>query len=232
MYAAELAAIYCHSKKELKMTNRSGAGRLPPFTRTFDRAVKGLTGNCLAISVFLLTLIIFNLQWQSIAMAQSTGAFTGFKSGGKTPIQIEADRLEVKDKKAMAIFSGNVKVVQGKSLLKADQLKVFYEKGDKKEKKSVQSNSIKRLEVDGTVYVKSEDNEATSDSGSFNMRTEDVELNGNVVLSQGKNVMTGCRFRANLKTGIAKMDSKCEGRIAGKPGRVKMLFEPGKAKTN
>ena len=165
------------------------------------------------------------------ANAQSIGAFSGFKSGTKSPIQIEADRLEVIDKKATAIFQGNVKVVQGASVLKADKLKVFYIKGPKG-KKSTQGNSIKKLEVSGTVYVRSENNEATGDRGSFDMITEDVELAGNVVLTQGKNIMTGCRLRANLKTGIAKMISNCDEKQGKKPGRVKMLLEPGSAKTN
>jgi lipopolysaccharide export system protein LptA len=163
--------------------------------------------------------------------AQSIGAFSGFKSGGKSPIQIEADRLEVIDKKAMAIFQGNVKVVQGGSVLKADKLKVFYIKGVKG-KKATQGNSIKKLEVSGTVYIRSEDNEATSNHGSFNMITEDVELAGNVVLTQGKNIMTGCQLRANLKTGIAKMISNCSGKPGKKTGRVKMLFEPSSKKPN
>ena len=171
-------------------------------------------------------LLLIVLAMVNTGYAQSIGAFSGFKSGGKTPIQIEADNLKVVDNKAMAIFTGNVKVVQGKSLLKADELRVFYAKDNKG--KNTQNNSIKRLEVSGTVYVRSDKNEATSDRGSFNMKTEDVELAGNVVLTQGKNIMTGCRFRANLKTGIARMDSKC----GSNSGRVKMLFEPGSAKKN
>ncbi len=164
------------------------------------------------------------------ALAQSIGAFSGFKTGTKSPIQIEADRLEVVDKKSMAIFTGNVKVVQGDSVLKAKRLKVFYNKGDKG-KKAARNNSIKRLVVDGTIYVRSGENEATSDRGSFNMVTKDVELVGNVVLTQGKNIMTGCRLRANLNTGIAKMDSSCSGTSSKSSGRVKMLFEPGSAKS-
>ncbi len=190
------------------------------IVRQFTTTSKGLFQGTGIVVLVLSLIAVYGAQ------AQSVGAFSGFRSGDKSPIQIEADKLKVIDKQAMAIFTGNVKVVQGKSLLKADELKVFYTKGDKSKK--VQNNSIKRLEVSGTVYVRSEDNEATSDKGSFNMKTEDVELIGNVVLTQGKNIMTGCRFRANLKTGIARMDSNC----GKKAGRVKMLFEPGSATTN
>ena len=204
------------------------------------QAVNEITGNMrgllkhsqkiAAIMALLITALLTTGTLTS-ANAQSIGAFSGFKSGTKSPIQIEADRLEVFDKKAIAIFQGNVKVVQGESVLKAAKLKVFYNKGAKG-KKTTQGNSIKKLEVSGTVYVRSEDNEATSDRGSFNMITEDVELVGNVVLTQGKNIMTGCRLRANLKTRIAKMISNCSGKTGKKPGRVIMMFEPGAAKTN
>ncbi len=180
--------------------------------------------------------VIMASGFGTVAHAQSIGAFSGFKSGNKSPIQIEADRLEVVDKKAIAIFQGNVKVVQGTSVLKADKLKVFYNKTEKdpkgaKNSKAKKGNSIKKLEVSGTVYIRSDDNEATSDSGWFDMVTEDVELAGNVVLTQGKNIMTGCRLRANLKTGIAKMISNCGGNQGSKTGRVKMLFEPSATKT-
>lgn len=189
--------------------------------------------------VFLtfIAVLLANVFSYGPAQAQSVGAFSGFKSESREPTQIEADRLEVLDQQAVAIFEGNVKVVQGTSLLKADKMKVYYikkeetdEKGKKGAKGGVaQGNSIERLEVSGTVYVKSDENEATGDRGSFNMITEDVELVGNVVLSQGANIMTGCRFKANLKTGIANMYSNCGDKKGKKPGRVKMLFEPSSA---
>ncbi len=183
--------------------------------------------------IVLFVLLPTTLSLDNVS-AQSVGAFSGFKSSGKEPTQIEADRLEVLDKQAIAIFEGNVKVIQGKSLLKADRMKVYYVKNKKSGKKgnATQNNSIERLEVSGTVYVKSEENEATSDRGSFHMITEDVELVGNVVLSQGSNIMTGCRFKANLKTGIANMYSNCGDKKGQKPGRVKMLFEPKSTKKN
>jgi lipopolysaccharide export system protein LptA len=174
--------------------------------------------------------LITSLTLPGLAHAQSVGAFSGFKSGNKSPIQIEADHLKVYDSKAVAIFRGNVKVVQGESLLKTDKLKVFYENKGKVKKGASQGNSIKRLEVYGTVYVRSKDNEATSDEGTFHMKTEDVELIGNVVLTQGKSIMTGCKFSANLKTGVATMESRCGQKKNSKPGRVKMLFEPQSAK--
>src|SRR5690349_5818247 len=63
----------------------------------------------------------------SSGRAQSFGAaFAGFDSGSNDPIQIEADNLEVRDPEKLAIYSGNVKVRQGATLMETPELKVFY----------------------------------------------------------------------------------------------------------
>ena len=50
--------------------------------------------------------------------------------------------------------------------------------------------AIDRLEVDGKVYVKSDNQVATGDSGTFDMKTEVLVLSGKeVVLSEGTNVL-------------------------------------------
>ena len=47
--------------------------------------------------------------------------------------------------------------------------------------------NIDRLEVDGKVYVKSDNQVATGDSGTFDMKTEMLVLSGKeVVLSEGE----------------------------------------------
>ena len=51
---------------------------------------------------------------------------SGLKLSGDKPIQIESDKLEVRQEENLAIFTGNVSVVQGPTLLKAGLLKVYY----------------------------------------------------------------------------------------------------------
>ena len=67
---------------------------------------------------------------------------------GDEPIQIESDKLEVREKENMAIFSGNVSVVQGPTLLKAGKLTVFYVKGTDGSA-TAGTSAIDHLEVDG-----------------------------------------------------------------------------------
>ena len=51
----------------------------------------------------------------------------GFSQNRDQPIQIEAARLEMRDKQKEATFSGNVKVVQGDTTMTSKTLVVFYE---------------------------------------------------------------------------------------------------------
>jgi len=136
------------------------------------------------------------------------------------PIQIESDRLEVRDKENMAIFSGNVAVVQGTTVLKAGKLTVFYVPGS--DVSSSGSSAIDHLLVEGTVYVKSQDQIATGDQGSFDMKSEMLVLTGEkVVLTQGENVLVGCKLTVNMKTNLANFEG-----CAKSGGRVSTLLNP------
>jgi lipopolysaccharide export system protein LptA len=165
--------------------------------------------------------------WAANAAAQNsapagapTSSFGGLKMSSNEPIQIESDRLEVRDKENMAIFSGNVAVVQGTTVLKAGKLTVFYVPGS--DVSSSGSSAIDHLLVEGTVYVKSQDQIATGDQGSFDMKSEMLVLTGEkVVLTQGENVLVGCKLTVNMKTNLANFEG-----CAKSGGRVSTLLNP------
>lgn len=186
-----------------------------------DRIVKFLFAFGLAAAIWPAATIA--------AMAQDgSGRFTAISLSGDQPIRIESDRLEVRDNERRAIFSGNVSVVQGKTLLKSGRMIVHY--AGNGGPVAGGSSDIERLEVDGKVYVKSESQIATGDRGTFDMKTEVLVLSGEkVVLSEGENVIVGCRLTVRMKTGMASFDG-CESESGG-GGRVIMQLDP-KSKNN
>jgi lipopolysaccharide export system protein LptA len=155
------------------------------------------------------------------ALAQDGGSrLTGLKLSGNEPIQIESDRLEVRESENKAIFTGNVSVVQGPTLLKSGRMTVYYKQGEGSA--ATGSANIDRLEVEGKVYVKSEKQVATGDRGAFDMASEVLTLTGKeVVLSEGQNVIVGCKLTVQMRTGQARLDGCGNG-----SGRVKMLLQP------
>jgi lipopolysaccharide export system protein LptA len=78
---------------------------------------------------------------------------------------------------------------------------------------------ISRLEARGGVTVTQKDQTATGETGLFDMRANTVTLVGNVVVSQGRNVLRGSRLVVDLATGVSRVEA---GRSSG---RVEMLID-------
>ena len=181
------------------------------------------------------------------------GPFQGMMSDQKKdqPVQIEAATLEVRDKDKTATFSGNVKVVQGDTTMKCQSLVVFYgqEVGvagngtpaaattpvttSKSTPGMPQgSQSIRKIEARGGVTVVTKDQNARGDLGIYDLKTKTITLSGNVVVSQGQNVIHGDKVVVNTETGYAKVESASSNGGAGSgaaPGApVRALIQPGK----
>ena len=158
------------------------------------------------------------------AVAQETSSkIKGLELSNDEPIQIESDKLEIKDAESKAMFTGNVKVVQGTTTLQAGNMVVFYKKGGG----SISGGNadIDRIEVSQKVLLLSGTQQATADTGEFNMTAQTLVLKGKqVVLSEGKNVFTGCQLNVQMETGEAQLEA-CGG-------RVQIQLDPKSQKTN
>jgi lipopolysaccharide export system protein LptA len=163
--------------------------------------------------------------------ANVPNALQGFQQNRGQPVQIEAARLEVRDKQKVATFSGNVKVVQGDTTMRCKTLVVFYEQkpSDSPGAKAMPAaqpgpggaSQISRLEAKGSVVVTQKDQTATGDTGLFDMKANTVTLLNNVVVSQGPNVVRGERLVVDLTTGVSKVDA------GNSSGPVRMLIQNG-----
>jgi lipopolysaccharide export system protein LptA len=163
------------------------------------------------------------------------------------PVQIEAATLEVHDKSKTATFSGNVQVVQGDTTMRCRSLVVFYgqevglgeasggEAATGTAAKSTLGGSkgaqnIRRIEARGGVTVLTKDQSASGDLGIYDLKTKTITLSGNVVVSQGQNVIHGERVVVDTETGNARVESGGSGAGANAAGggRVRALIQPGK----
>jgi lipopolysaccharide export system protein LptA len=170
---------------------------------------------------------------------QSGSAMQGIQLNRDQPVKIESDALEVRDKQRQATFMGNVKLTQGETILQCKTLVIFYEDtaapaAPKKgapataQKQGVGTGSgqqIKRAEAKGDVRVTQKDQTATGDNGVFDVKSNNVTLTGNVVVTQGTNVLRGDRMVVNLDTGVARVESSDKD----KTKRVEGLFNPSTA---
>lgn len=163
----------------------------------------------------------------AFAQTGEANQLSGLRLSGDRPIQIESDRLEVNESESMAVFSGNVNVVQGDTVLKAGKMTVYYVKDGNTNVATGGASSIDHLEIEDKIYVKANTQVATGDRGSFDMKTEMLVLTGKeVVLSDGPNVLVGCKLTVNMKSGVANVDG-CGNK---NNGRVRVLMQPSSQK--
>ena len=210
-----------------------------------------LSKSLLAIPVLAAFALAAGAQNKPAPEQDSTmpNALQGFARNKNEPVKIDANRLEVHDKEKLAIFTGNVYVQQGDTAMRCPELRVFYEGEVKPADKNASAppaeaksgaapaaktsttetnvqQRIKRLEALGGVIVTSKDQKATGDRADFDMKSNVVTLFGNVVVTQGPNVMKGDRLIVDLSTSRARMEAGTKG----SPGRVQGLFLPSSAK--
>lgn len=133
----------------------------------------------------------------------------------KSPVDVEADRIEVQDRADRAIFSGNVVVRQANLTLTASRLTVAYARNGG-------GVDIDRLDASGGVLVKSPSETGRGDFAVYDLNKRLITLVGNVALTQGSNQVQGGRMVIDLDTGRATVDGRgapgasASGRVSGR----------------
>lgn len=144
--------------------------------------------------------------------------FAGFQAKSTDPIQVDADVLEVyeEDNQRIAVFSGNVEVRRGATVLTAKSIKLF----SSLDADLPSEDTFSRIEAGGGVYVSSGGQTVTGSTAVVDMLKQTITVAGNVVLTQGKNVITGRSLVVNLATGRARIEQE--------PGKqIRGVFTPG-----
>jgi lipopolysaccharide export system protein LptA len=156
-------------------------------------------------------------------------ALQGFSQNRDEPVHITSRRLEVRDKDKIATFLGDVHVTQGDTNMTCQTLVVYYEQsaatGTAPTTLSTPAGGqqqVRRLLAQGGVVVNRKDQTATGHEGVFDMKTNTVTLEGDVVVTQCQNVVHGDRLIVDLTSGVSHMEAGKSGH-----GRVEGLFVPG-----
>lgn len=151
--------------------------------------------------------VILSLALAGAAGAQATSGF-GNAQDVKQPVEVTADALSVDQKTGRATFSGHVLIGQGAMRLSADSVTVTYAQGG--------SSRISALHAEGGVTLVSGEDAAEAKAADYDVESGNVVLTGDVLLTQGGNVLAGEKVTVNLATGTAQAS-----------GRVRSVLQPG-----
>ena len=156
--------------------------------------------------------------------ADAAASPAGGLGNSDAPIDVTSATLSVDDIKRLAVFSGNVRAIQGKADLTASELEVGYEGqpgGDTAGTAARGSGRIRRIVARRNVVIVQGVDKAMSDSAEFDPRADTTLLTGNVVVMQGNNVLKGERLHLDRKSATSQLTapvvgSETKGRISAR----------------
>lgn len=132
------------------------------------------------------------------AWAQDTSlSLSGLNATRGLPVEMRADNLRVDNNTGETVFSGNAVMGQGDMRLAASVITIIYTPGN--------TQRIKRLEAQGSVTLVTADEAAEADRAIYEIEAGTVTMHGDVILTQGANVLSGDTLFVNLETGQGQM---------------------------
>ena len=124
-------------------------------------------------------------------------------SSSDQPISFGADAGEYVGN--TVTLRGRAELIQGDNRLRADSVSGLNTSGES------------RIEASGNVYFVTPEQTIRGDRAVYTPANDTIVLTGDVILTQGQNVMTGGRLTYNTRTEAAQMDGA---------GRVQGVFYP------
>lgn len=158
----------------------------------------------------LMTLLVLILS-PSLSMAQVSA------KGG--PVMIGSDTYSMDQKSLTQTFVGRVQIQQADSRLQADQITITH-------LKSAGGNGmgeVSLIEARGNVYYVTPQESIRGDMAVYTATSDIMVITGEVILTQGQNVMEGNRLTVEVKAEKTTMDASASTRTRG---RVRGVFYP------
>jgi len=134
--------------------------------------------------------------------------FSGVKVDTAQPIEVTSDQLSVNQTDGVAIFTGNVIVIQGEMRLTAPEVQVNYVQGA--------AGKIETIHALGGVTLVSANEAAEGREAVYTVANDTVVFTGDVLLTQTGNTVAGDLLTVNIKEGTGRME-----------GRVRTVLQTG-----
>ena len=140
------------------------------------------------------------------AQAERAEVSVGLQQDTSLPVEVTSQELSVDQSKGVAIFTGNVLVVQGEMKLTAPRLEVTYSQGE--------AGRIERVHATGGVTLVNPREAAEAEEAVYTVGSGSIVMTGEVLLTQGQTTLAGTRLTIDLETGSGQMQ-----------GPVRTLFQ-------
>ena len=151
--------------------------------------------------------LLLALHAAPVSAQSADVAFGALEQDTSLPVEVTADNLSVDNATGTAVFTGNVLISQGEMTLSAGKVEVIYRASDQ---------GIAKLEATGGVVLVAGEDAAESQRADYDIDAGTLVMSGDVLMTQGGNLLSGQTLRLNMETGNGIME-----------GRVRTTFSPG-----
>jgi lipopolysaccharide export system protein LptA len=152
-------------------------------------------------------------------------------TNSNAPVDITADELETANNACTSIWRGHAEALQDTSRLRADVLTADFEVkpggsggGGANGSHAGGCGDLVRLRADGSVYYVTPSQKVHGDAAVYEAAGSTLTVTGDVVATQGQNVLRGTRMVFNTQTGQGHMEGAAKGRNKG--DRPRGVFYP------
>ena len=149
---------------------------------------------------------VLTLGLGGAAIAQTSGTRS---SVSNQPIGYGADSGEMTN--TSLSLRGRAEITQGQTRLRANVIQG-----------AVTNGSLSRIEASGEIYYVTPNETIRGDRAVYTVANSTVVVTGDVILTQGQNVLTGGSLTYNVDTGEARI----QGGSGSSAGRVRGVFYP------
>lgn len=144
------------------------------------------------------------------AVAQGAGiSFQGLQNVRGLPVEMAADSLDVNNTTGETVLRGNAVLGQGDMRIAAPEIRIFYDTGT--------SNAIRRLEASGGVTLVTAQEAAEGANAVYDVAAATVRMSGSVILTQGRNILSGDQLFVDLRAGQGRMEGRVRSILQTNP---------------
>ena len=137
---------------------------------------------------------LFAVFLSNMAFSQNAG-FGSLASDRTEQIEFSSDRLIFNQVENLAELFDGVKIVQGKTVLRAEYVKAIYSK----------TNKLEKVFAERNIELKSQQDIAKADTAIYSLTENSISLIGNARLIQGANNIMADQILINTKTGLTQI---------------------------
>ena len=133
---------------------------------------------------------------------------------GRGPIDIRADTVTFDENQRRATYRGDVDARQGDARILSDRLDIVFEAGEA----DGEMGEVRQISATGDVFYITPRERARGDRAVYTLEDDRIVMTGDVVVTQGDNVITGRKLTIEVETGRSTID--------GQEGRVRTVITP------